>query len=269
MLGAMVFSTTAMAYDDLITNDTAAVKATGGLCGSVSLLYQTASKYYVDTTSKDLPGDNATQIRVPIRVNFGVMDKLTVFGILPIVSFDSGVKGADSNSGIGDIWVGAKYAVMAKDLLTIRGALDIPSGEDKKSLGNPGGFGVDVAALSAYQVDKIGMNGQVGLRYNAEGPENAGKWQPGIGVYVAAQGDYAVTEAVKGIVGLEFMSVADGKADGKKVSKSGTNYLDINVGAACKIADKMGLRGDVMYTVAGKNTYQNLGILVSLGYAVK
>jgi len=264
LMGVFMVSTTAMAYDDLITNDTAAVKAAGGLCGSASILYTTASKAYdADSESGDLP-DDATQFRVPIRINYGVMDKLTVFGVIPFAKWDMGDLG---ESGIGDMWLGAKYAVMPEGMLTVRGALDLPLGDDEKGLGNAGGFGVDVAAMTMKQVDKIGMNAQVGLRWNAEDSDT--KWTPGLGIYFDAEGDYAFSEAFKGIIGIEFMTVGDGQFDGKDSKDSGDNYLDLSLGGCYKLNENIGLRGDLLYTLTGKNTNQNTGILIRLGYMVK
>jgi len=263
MLGALVFSTTAMAYDDLITDDTAAVKAVGGLCGSVGFVYSTASKGWdADGNSGDL-ADNATGMRLPIRVNYGVMDKLTVFGILPV--YTSVDPGTGSESGLGDIWLGAKYSVMPA--LTLRGALDIPSGDYKKGLGNAGGFGVDVAAMSAYKMDKIDLNGQVGLRYNVE---DGAKMAPGLGIYVDVEGLYAFTEAINGKVGIEFMTVGDGKIDGNDSPfAKGSTYTDLKVGGAYKVNEKCGIGADLFYTLAGKNLNQNMTILVKVGYSVK
>jgi len=267
LMGAFMVSTTAMAYDDLFTNDTAAVKEAGGLCGSASILYTTASERFDSDSEAQDYNDDATQLRIPIRVNYGVMDKLTVFGVIPFASIDNKDMGVDGESGIGDMWLGAKYAVMPEGMLTVRGALGLPLGDDDKGLGATGGFGVDVAAMTAKQVDKIGMNAQVGLRWAAEDGDT--KLAPGIGIYFDAEGDYAFSEAFKGIVGIEFMTRGDLKYDGDDVKDTGDNYVDLNVGACYKLGDKMGLRGDVMYTLAGKNTDKNLGILVRLGYMVK
>ena len=76
-------------------------------------------------------------------------------------------------------------------------------------------------------------------------------------------------EACKGIMGLESMTIGDGKAAGTKILKSGTDYLDLNVGVAYKLMEKVGLRGDIIYTVTGKNLPQNFGVLLKLGYTVK
>jgi hypothetical protein len=264
LMGVFLFSSVAMAYDDLITNDTAAVKAVGGLCGGASLLYTTASKAFdADSKAQDYV-DNATQLRIPLRVNYGVMDKLTAFAILPIVKWDVGDLG---ETGIGDLWLGAKYAVMPEGVLTVRGALDLPLGDDEKGLGNAGGFGIDVAAMTMKQIDKIGLNGQLGIRYNVEDSDT--KWQPGLGIYVDVEGSYSFAEAINGLVGIEFKTVGDGKADGNDAKDSGDNYIDLNVGACYKLAEKMGLRGDIIYTITGKNNDQNMGILLRFGYMVK
>jgi hypothetical protein len=268
LTGIFAFSSVSMAYDDLITNDTAMVCPAGGSYGSVSFLYESASKYWADTKSTDY-FDNATMLRVPLKAYYGVMDNLAVFGVLPIVSTNYVNTSGDSKIGIGDIWLGAKYRVRPDGCLTIRGALDLPAGKDKDGLGNPGGFGVDVGVLSMKQMDKIGLNSQVGLRWTAEGPKDAGKWAPGLGVYLAGQGTYDFTDMICGIVGLEFMNVGDGKADGTKIKKSAADYLDLNVGAMYKLTDMIDLRGDFISTLTGKNANQNVGVLLKVGYMMK
>jgi len=263
MLGALVFSSTAMAYDDLITYDTAAVKAVGGLCGTVGLPYATASKAWnADGDSGDL-NDNMTGMSLPVRINYGVMEKLTVFGVVPV--FNKWDQGSAGESGFGDIWLGAKYALIPA--LTVRGALDLPTGDDKKGLGNPGGFGIDVAAMSSQQVDKIGLNGQVGLRWNAEDGDT--KWAPGLGIYLDAEGVYSFTQAIDGKVGIEFMSAGDGKFNGNDAKDSGGNYLDLKVGGVYKLNEKMNLGANLFYALAGKNVNQDFTIMVKVGYAVK
>ena len=172
-----------------------------------------------------------------------------------------------SKTGIGDAWLGAKYSLLPDGLFTIRAALDIPSGPDKDMLGNPGGYGIDVGVLGLKKVDRLEMNGQVGVRKNAEGAQNSwapgignvNKWAPGIGFYAAAQGSYSFVEAAKAIIGIEFMSVANGFASGVKIRKSSNNYVDVNGGLAYKIGEQVSLRGDILYTITGENTYQYLG----------
>lgn len=268
MLGALAFSSTVMAYDDLYTDDTAAMNAVGAFDGSVGLMYSTASKAWnADSKSYDIRGmtgakENLTGMRLPIRVNFGIMNNITIFGILPVYTkWDLGSAG---ESGIGDIWLGAKYLLMPA--LTLRGALDLPTGDDKKELGNMGGFGVDVAAMSSYKMAPIDLNGQVGIRYNAEDGDT--KYQPGLGIYLDAEAVYAFTEAVNGKVGFEFATVGDGKNNGN-TAKDSSNFLDLKIGGVMKLSEKMGLGADLLYTLAGKSTAQDLTILVRLGCAVK
>jgi len=163
-MGIFLFSTVAMAYDDLITDDTSAVKEVKAMTGKASLLFQTAGDVYDADGEKQELADDTTHIRVPLKFSYVIIDKLEGFAILPIVSLDAG---GDSNSGIGDIWLGAKYAVMPDGVFTVRGALDLPVGDDDKGLGNAGGFGIDIAAMTTKQMDAIGLNGQLGIRYNA------------------------------------------------------------------------------------------------------
>ncbi|MHB9030383.1 MAG: hypothetical protein ACYC9O_16580, partial [Candidatus Latescibacterota bacterium] len=264
LLGVL-FPTAAMAYDDLITNDTTAGETAGSLSGSVGLLYLTASKGW-DTNTKTVDfAENVTMFRVPLKASYGVTDKLTLFAIVPLVRLDPGV--GDPKTGVGDAWLGAKYGILPDGLLTIRGALDIPSGPDKDMLGNPGGYGVEVGVLGLMKVDQMEMNGQVGIRKNAEGRENSwapgigavNKWAPGNGFYAAVQGSYDFVGAFKGIVGVEFLSVANGFADGVKVRKSSMNYVDLNGGLAYQLGETISLRGDVIYTASGENNFQYFG----------
>ena len=134
LMGAFLFSTAAFAYDDLITNDTTAGETAGSVSGSIGLMYETASKY-LDTNKKvvDL-AKNATMFRIPLKANYGVTDKFTLFAIVPLVDFDPGT--GTSKTGVGDAWVGAKYSLSPDGSLSIRGAFDIPSGSDRNQLGN-------------------------------------------------------------------------------------------------------------------------------------
>lgn len=263
MLGALIFSTTAMAYDYLFSDDTAAVKAVGGLSGSIGFAYVTAgSGWDADGDSFDYT-DDLTFVHVPIRAYYGLTDKVTLFGM--VSAFSKWDQGDAGESGIGDVWLGAKYAVLPA--LTLRGVLDIPTGDEKKDLGYKGGLGIDVAAMTSRTFGKIGFNGQAGLRYAAEDGDT--KWQPGVGVYFDAEGFYSFTESFAGKFGAELASIGDGKTDGKDTKDSGYTYFDLRAGGAYKICDKLALNANLYYTVAGVNAYEGLSFLVNLGYTVK
>jgi len=256
------FALNALAYDDLITNDNAYYKEVGKMDIGAKLLFTSASKAFdQDSESNDL-ADDATQMRLPVSFKYGLMENLEVFGILPI--FTKWDQGDAGESGIGDLWLGAKYGVMPGGLLTVRGALDLPLGDDEKGLGNPGGFGIDVAAMTAKQMDAIGLNGQVGIRWNGEDGDT--KWAPGIGFYLDGEGSYNFSEALAGVAGLECVFVGDGQFDGNDATDSKVNWVDLNLGACYKMADNMGLRGDIIYTLTGTNTSANFGVLVGFNY---
>jgi hypothetical protein len=268
LMGAFLFSTTVMAFDDLYTQDTSTVVKAQGFDVGGKLLFEFGKKLYDQKSkSQDLP-KSATLVRVPLIARYGVMDKLEAFAILPIVSHSklhfNPDGSANDKSGIGDIWLGAKYAVMPDECLTVRGALDLPSGSDKDGLGNPGGFGIDVAAMTAKKMDQLAFDGQVGLRWNAEGPKDAGKIAPGIGFYVTAEGKYTVVENLDGILGIEYGMTADGKANGTKVTDSGQNLFTLSLGAKYMPMPTVGVRGDVLIPLAGKNEFGGIGILVGL-----
>ena len=263
LLGAMVFSPSARAYDYFFSDDTAAVNAAGALGGSVGFAYINASKGWdADGKSVDY-ADDLTFLHIPLRVNYGLTDKVTVFGL--ISALDKRDQGSAGESGLGDIWIGAKYALLPA--LTLRGALDLPVGDGKKDLGMSGGFGIDVAAMHSCQIDKIGLNGQLGVRWNAEDGDT--KIQPGIGAYVDAEGVYSFTEALDGRAGFELSTVADGKNDGKDAKDSGYTYLDLRVGGAYHLNQKLTFGANLYYTVTGTNAYQGLSLLANLSCAVR
>jgi len=264
LVAAIAFSATAMAYDHLITNDTAAIKETGKMTAGASLLFLTAKNAWdADGEKADEDwDDSATKLYIPLLFRYGIMDKLEAFAILPYEKWDQGDFG---ESGIGDLWLGAKYGLMPEGKLTLRGALDIPLGDDEKGLGQAGGFGIDIAAMTTKQIDKIGLDGQVGIRYNAEDSDT--KIQPGLGIYLDGEGSYDITEAIAAQLGLELMFVGDGKLDGEDWKDSGSNLIELNIGGMYKLAENMGLKGDILYTITGKNTNCNMGVLIKYCYS--
>jgi hypothetical protein len=80
---------------------------------------------------------------------------------------------------------------------------------------------------------------------------------------------YRFVVACQGIAGTEFKTVGDGSSDGTQYSMTGNNYLDLNVDACYKLGEKMDLRGGIIYTMTGKNSTQNMGVLLRFGYMVK
>jgi len=254
-----------MAYDHLITNDKAPVQEAGAMKAEAAILYLTASdEFDQDGEAQDM-GDDSTKLSIPIKFRYGIMDGLEAFGIVAFEKWDFGDFG---ESGIGDIWLGAKYSIMPEGLLTIRGALDIPTGDDENGLGYMGGFGIDVAAMTQKQMDAIGLDGQVGIRWNGEGPEEAmiPKYAPGIGFYLDGEGSYAISDMLKLQLGLELMFIGDGQVDGEDADDSGQNWIELNLGGCYALADNMGLKGDILYNITGKNTEKNMGVLISFMY---
>jgi len=267
LIAVAAFSATAFAYDHLITNDTAVVTEAQGMSVEASLGYLTASNGWDADGEKfdDDYADNATRLFIPVKFKYGVIDKLEVFGILPVIEkWDQGDAG---ESGIGDLYVGAKYGLLPDALATLRGTLIIPLGDDDKGLGNAGGFGIDAGVLSHYQMDAIGLCGQAGLRWAAEDSDT--KWQPGLGIYVDGEASYALSDMLSLQAGLEIMMVGDGKADGTDIDKSGSNLIELGVGGTYALADNMGLRGDILFDVAGKNQNASMGALIRFCYGIK
>lgn len=265
ILVAFVFSATAFAYDHLITNETSAVKEQGAMQAEASVLYTTASKAFDNEGNSGDLADNFTRLYIPLKFRWGctLVPKLELLAVLPFEKWDQGDAG---ESGIGDLWIAGKYALMPEGLLTLRGALDVPLGDDDKGLGQSGGFGIDVAAMTQKQLSMIKVDGQVGIRYNVEDSDT--KWQPGLGIYLDGEGSYELSDVLSAQAGLELMFVGDGKYDGNDAKDTGVSWIELNVGAKYALNEKMCLKGDILYNLSGKNVDQYFGVLVRFVYGL-
>ena len=260
----LCYSSTVFAGDDLVAIDRhAKVNAKGSKMAALGIRYNTAGdEFDKDSEKKDLD-DNSTGIRVPVWARHVIRENLEAFVILPVVSLDDGT---NSDTGIGDIWLGAKYAVMPDGCLTVRGSLDIPTGDDKKDIGNPGGFGIDIAALTEKRIGKIGLFGQFGLRYNGEDSDT--KWNPGLGLYAQGRVGYDVTELFPAWISLTYFSQGDAEVNGTKQSDSKENWLELSVGGAYKVTKDIWIAVPVQYMLTGTNTNADLAVGLYVGYYI-
>jgi hypothetical protein len=235
------------------------------MAGTAFIRYSTADDAFDQDGEKQDIGDTGTELRIPLMADYVVINNLKAFAIIPFISQNkyASSDGKD-NSGIGDIWLGAKYAVMPEGLLTVRGALDIPTGDDQKVCGNPGGFGIDVAALTSKKMDKILLNGGVGIRYNTEDSDT--KWQPGLGIYLTGSAIYMATEKLPVGVNLTYFNQGDGKYDGNDAKKSVVNWLELAVGTHYLFNETILAGIELEYKLTGTNTPADLGIAIGLGY---
>ena len=255
------FSETVMAWDELITNDTAKLVESGRVFIDGKLMYRTASKFYDgDSKSQDL-AENMSYMSIPLRGKYSISDEVQTFAIIQVTSADDGV---DSNTGIGDIWLGAKWAVRPDGLITIRGALDLPTGDDNKNLGKTGGFGLDAGFLTGIQNGPIDLNGQFGLRYNAKSSDT--DIEPGVCVYLDGRAGYNFTEQISGKIGLEFMSWGESKVNGTTSKNSEVNWLEVSIGPRYKFNETIALFLDATYDILGKNTPLSTGAIIGFVY---
>jgi len=258
---AAFLSSTVMAYDHLITDDTAVVTEVGSMQAGAKILYLTAGDWWdKDGETQEMP-DDYTTLSIPLLFRYGVIENLEAFAILPFEKWDMG---DDGESGIGDLWLGAKYGLMPDGLLTLRGSLDIPLGDDEKGLGYQGGFGIDIGALTQKELDAICLNGQVGICYNVEDSDT--KWKPGLGIYLDGEASYALSDVLKAQIGLELIFVGKGEDDGTEDPDSDMNWIELNVGGAYMLNETMGLKGDILYDISGTNALANMGVLIGFCY---
>jgi len=262
-----LFSETAMAWDALITNDTSVIKKNdpsnlGSVIVNAQIMWRTASKYYnADSKAKDLPND-VSMFSIPLRGKYSVNDFVQTFAIIQFLSVDDGV---ESNAGIGDLWLGAKWAVRPDGLFTIRGALDLPTGYDKNGLGERGGYGLDAGFMTGmHSTGSIDLNGQFGLRYNAESTDT--NILPGICVYVDGKASYRFNDKFNGNIGLEFMNWDDSKTNDVKDSNSQINWLEASLGVGYKWNKTIAIFLDATYDIFGKNTPLSTGFIFGFNY---
>jgi len=266
LLGAFLCASTVFAWDDLIRlGGGSIVGAPGNMMGAAGIRYGSASDMFDQDGEKQELADTGTELRIPLWAHYNIINNLGAFAILPIVSMNKNLTpdGKD-NSGIGDIWLGARYAVMPEGLLTVRGALDIPTGDDEKGLGNAGGFGIDVAALTGKKIDKIGLAGELGIRYNAEDSDT--KWQPGLGFYLNGEASYAVTEKIPAYINMTYLNYGDGKFDGNDAKDTTVNWLELALGASYPVTADIRALLELEYKLMGANTPADYGVGVAVFY---
>ena len=253
----LAFAGSLMAFDDLI-NDWGGVNEARTLNLDAHIVYRTASKAF------DKDGDkfdaDATNIRIPINVRYGITDKISALAILPIVS----TKNGDSESGIGDAWIGLKCRVLPENLLNARIAVELPLGDDDKGLGNPGGLGFD-AGVSHFCVinESISVAGQAGLRFATEDSDT--KWKPGMMFYLVPAASYRIRDGLSVGANIEFMMGGDAQLDGTDVDDSGFTSIEPWLFVQYQLPNDMWLTGAIGNTVSGKNISNDLDIYFRLG----
>ncbi len=263
MMTFLVMSANVIAWDDLFSTDGAWVAPAGSKSIIADVSYFSAGDTFDADGDKQGLSDDKSGFGVLLRGTYGVIENLNAFVILPFRKWDMGDAG---ESGISDVWLGAKYAVLEENQLTIRGAINLGTGDDEKSLGNAGGIGLDVALASRIKLGLHDVGGQLGIRYSAEDSDT--KWKPGLGVYFEGNVIHQLTNKFTGFVGLEYVMFGDGQTDGTDVDDSGINWLELKVGTWHRINADIGIVGDIRYTVTGKNTGADIGVVIGIGYSL-
>ena len=255
-------SSSAFAYDDLFAGDRYQYFRKGIVAADFSLVYLSAGDRLDADGEKRSLDDNTTNLRIPVFLKYRIIDNLETFALLPVVSMGIG---GETETGLGDIWLGAKYAIMPEGLLSLRGALNIANGDDDKGLGNTGGFGLDIGAVGEKELisNSLYSRAQFGLRWLGEDSDT--KIQPGMGFYVTGDLGYRVAKNTWVHGGLELLSNGDNKVNGNDVTDSGMTILDLKIGAGQKFGN-IGFSGSLVYTILGKNSLANIGLIILGGY---
>jgi len=253
----LAFSGSVMAFDDLI-NDWGAVSDARELNLDAHIVYRTASQAF-DKDGEKYDAD-ATNLRIPINARYGITDKLSALAILPIVS----TKNGDSESGIGDAWIGLKYRILSEDLLNARVAVDLPLGDDDKKLGNPGGLGFDASVRNFTRINEsIFVAGQAGLRFATEDSDT--KWKPGMMFYVSPIVAYRIRDGLNVGANIEFMMGGEGQMDGTDVDDSGFTSIEPWIFVGYTLPNDITMRISIGNTVSGKNVSNDMDFYITFG----
>lgn len=145
------------------------------------------SKFEAETAVEYLSDDNYSAFILQETVTGGIIPKLDAFITVPFLSYKPDFAGADRESGLSDVTVGAKYNFMNVDktALSIKPFIVLPVGDEDKGLGE-GGVGFGASAIASIELDKqLAIDGNLLLKhqetkndsYNEFGLSVAGKFQ--------------------------------------------------------------------------------------------
>jgi hypothetical protein len=275
LLCAALYTSSVVAWDDLIRLQDGAITAEKGTGeGVVGIRYSSANDMFDKVGERKSLSESGTEFRIVLMADYVVSNKrddrflghgsTKIFAILPVVSQSNNLTpDGENNSGIGDIWLGVKYPLFW-ELLTVRGALGIPTGDDEKGLGNAGGFGIDVAALTTIRRDKLQYDVGIGIRDNNEDGDT--KLEPSLGFYFNGQASYAVTAKIPAYINLTYMRRDDSMLDFIISKNSSVKWLDMAVGTRYPFTKAINVNIELGYKFMGTNTPADFGILVGSGF---
>jgi hypothetical protein len=253
----------AHAYDDLLSFTGPDMERKNFVIFDTGLVYQNAGERFDADGNKHALRNNTSGLRIPLLLKWGVTDAVETFALLPVVL-------RNGNGGIeyggGDLWLGAKYAVLPAGLLTLRGAVNLATGSDRKGTGDPGGTGLDAGIFGKKWVkaDKLLSFAQAGVRWTGEDSDT--KLQPGFGVYFSGELGYKATPGMWIHGGLELIRYGDNTLNGATVSNSRVQNLDFILGMERRIREHSGIDISLIYTPVGANSLSNIGLRIGCGH---
>lgn len=132
-------------------------------------------------------------------VTGGIIPGLDAFVALPVTSHKIDAPGQSRETGLGDIVVGAKwgFAHVDKTAFAVKPFVVLPTGDDKKGLGE-GGFGFGAVAVATMELSKeLNVDGNIKLAHQETTNDSYNE----LGLSVAAK--YEATKELKVVGELE------------------------------------------------------------------
>ncbi len=153
VIGISAVASAEIGYGPLVLDDaTVIAPKTGEVKGEISYL-----KVDEDTMGA---AEDTTALGIEVRLDYGVIDKLEVGAAIPYLSISNGT----DESGLGDITVGAKYAILVEDEATpgLSVGLDLvlPTG-DEDLLGEDNDLDFVIKSAISKAVGPVDLHGNL------------------------------------------------------------------------------------------------------------
>lgn len=276
LICALLIVSVAMGYDPLYTEDGAALLEHMQLRAGASVNFGSSSAYFDDEGEKhDFVGDaSMTNLYIPVRVGIGIAKMLEFQFLIPFMSMKYSNGSEITGSGISDSWITAKAGIASGGInFAGRIGLQLPTGNDDPDIGDfPTGSGrtdLDIGVLLAYRPEErtgFAADFNAGYRINTEKDDyNYGDFAP-----FNIRAGYQVTEVlfpyaiIAGKLGL-----SNDEYNGIELEDTKESVYSIGAGAVFKSDMGLGVYGNILYDIAGKNNYAGMDINVGVEFLPK
>lgn len=215
-----------------------------------------------------------TNLYIPVRLGIGIAKVMEFQFLIPFMSMKYSNGSEITGSGISDSWISAKAGIASGGIdFAGRFGIQLPTENDDPDVGDfPTGSGrtdFDIGVLFSYRPDEttgFAADVNAGYRMTTEKDDfNPGDYAP-----FNIRAGYQLTEAlfpyaiIAGQFGLSNDKFMDNEWEDSKES-----VYSIGAGAIFKSDVGLGIYGNILYDIAGKNDYAGMDINVGVEFLPK